>query len=161
VHDSTVLKATSIIKHPHRFFTNSEYLLGNSSYPSTTQMLVQYKLPHLTVQNMKFNEIFSGERVVIEHVMGLVKGRWSSLRGMRLMYRCKKDLKQIKEWIVCCLILHNMLNDSNDEWEEQANIQVDEDVENNMLVAGIHNGGWTMRERIKAEVFEYNGYQIE
>lgn len=65
----------------------------------------------------RFNLIFSSERVVIEHVMGLLKNRWSSLRGIRTQLRKKGDLKKINRWILCFIILHNFMIDCEDDWD--------------------------------------------
>lgn len=53
--------------------------MGDSAYGSSQYMLVPYSGQIAdTPDNVKFNERFSAGRVIIEHVMGLLKSRWSS-----------------------------------------------------------------------------------
>jgi hypothetical protein len=69
-------------------------------------------------ENTDFNAVFSAGRVVVEHVMGLLKGRWTSLKGIRLQVKSLSDLVRVNEWILSCLILHNIVQGRNDEWDE-------------------------------------------
>ena len=46
-----------------------------------------------------------------------------SLRGMHLKFHEEEDVIHINDWIVACLILHNILKSFDDSWE-------DEEVEN-------------------------------
>ena len=74
--------------------------MGDSAYPLSKRMLSPYKAHGVVSnENIEFNLHFSGVRVVIEHVMGLLKARWSSLRGVRMQFRKKADLKEINNWI--------------------------------------------------------------
>ena len=67
-----------------------------------------------------FNEFFSSARVIIEHVNGILKGRFSSLRGIRTQIKTEKDFKIVNTHVLVCLILHNLLMDfGNDECEEE------------------------------------------
>lgn len=50
--------------------------------------------------------------------MGLLKSRFSSLRGRRCSIDCIKNLELAIEWIASTEILHNMMISFNDEWEE-------------------------------------------
>ena len=104
--------------------------------------------------NKRFNEVFSSGRVIIEHVMGLLKSRWSSLRAIRTQIRTKFDFKSISEWIVCCIILHNIANSFNDtilnEWEG------DIPDETNLSLTGnvIDLSADSKRERLKTVILE-------
>ena len=61
-------------------------------------MLVPFKGPEATIQeNICFNETSSAGRVVIEHVMGLLKMRWQSLRGLPIQVKKKSDLKRVNQ----------------------------------------------------------------
>ena len=86
--------------HPEIFFSEDEYIMGDSAYPLSKHMLCPYKAHgDIPNDNLAFNLHFSGVRVIIEHVMGLLKARWSSLRGIRMQFRKKSDLKDINNWI--------------------------------------------------------------
>lgn len=100
VFDNTCYNKTALVKNPDRFFSDDEYIMGDSAYQLSKRMLCPYKVHDLTTEdNQLFNIYFSKLRVTIEHVMGLLKSRWSSLRGIRTQFRKKEDLKFINSWI--------------------------------------------------------------
>ena len=70
-------------------------------------------------ENTVFNELFSSARIVIEHVNGLLKGRFCSLRGLRIQVKTANDFRRINEWICVCLVLHNILLRLRDSWNEE------------------------------------------
>ena len=53
-------------------------------------------------------------RVRIEHAFAALKGRFQSLRELRLVMRTQENMKIAMHWIQCCLILHNMVIDFED-----------------------------------------------
>ena len=59
--------------------------------------------------NIMFNAQFSSGRVIVEHTLGVLKSRFSSLRGLRTQIRDKGDFKKVNRWICVCLILHNIV----------------------------------------------------
>lgn len=59
-----------------------------------------------TAENALYNYHVSNVRVRSEHCMGFVKGRWSSLRGLRLRVDDAAALKVATLWIISCLTLH-------------------------------------------------------
>ncbi|KAG1699902.1 hypothetical protein DVH05_012341 [Phytophthora capsici] len=67
-------------------------------------------------------------RVVNEHTIGVLKGRFSSLRELRIQIREKEDMKKILFWVNECVVLHNILLSLNDEWssEEDSTDTVDD-----------------------------------
>lgn len=48
-------------------------------------------------------------RVRVEHTFAVLKGRFQSLRELRINIQTEKDLQIAVHWIKCCLILHNMI----------------------------------------------------
>ena len=60
-----------------------------------------------------------------EHTIGILKGQWASLQQLRLALGSKTDMKHIIRWVNCCVLLHNMLSDLGDAWDE---IQDDIDI---------------------------------
>jgi hypothetical protein len=120
VYDSTVFAQSSLFLNPWAYFSQGEYLLADSGYRATYFVCTPYRQPAANIPHNKvFNELFSSARVVIEHVNGIVKGRFSSLRGIRVQLNKEKDVKRVNEWILVCLILHNILVRFRDEWEEE------------------------------------------
>lgn len=101
------------------FFLTGEYLLGDSAYALTGTVIPSYKCPAANIQrNAEFNYCVAKARVRNEHCIGILKGRWSSLRELRLQLINKEDMQHIIDWSVCCAILHNMLADLGDQWTE-------------------------------------------
>ena len=59
----------------------------------------------------------------IEHVNGIVKARWMSLKGIRIQVKEKRDFKRVCNHVEVCLILHNLMIDFNDEWDEDIEVE--------------------------------------
>ena len=92
-------------------------LLGDSGYTATARMLTPYRNPSAQVnENAVFNLCFSRARVHVEHLIGILKSRWSSLRGIRTQYRTEEDLEYVNSQIVAIFVLHNIAISKNDEW---------------------------------------------
>ena len=136
----------------HEFFSPAEYLLGDSAY-SCQSFMVPAREQEL------FNTTLSAPRVESEHAIGMLKGRWPSLRSIRM--RIKKQhpkfsLKKIFYYIKCCVILHNMLiDDELEEFEDDDASVLDADnVLNRPLPA--HLGKDFRREELKNYIMEKN-----
>jgi hypothetical protein len=85
VSDSTAFGDSNIYKHPEEYFSNTclEYLLADAGFASESWMCTPYRQPSASIPHNKlFNKLFSSGRVVIEHVNGILKGRFGSLRGI-------------------------------------------------------------------------------
>lgn len=140
------------MRRPDEYFEGSEYIMGDTAYILTERLIIPYKGAVISQENQDFNREFSRVRVVIEHVMGLLKARWSSLRGMRIQVRSKNDLFRMTRWITSCFILHNIMVDSNDEWQDELDIIEHVDIQGH----NVYEQGWEKRERLKAEVREFH-----
>jgi hypothetical protein len=100
-----------------------EFLLADAGYALKDFTLTPYRQPLADIPHNKvFNEVFSSARVVIEHVNGILKARFSSLKGIRTQIKNADELKQVCDHVQVCLILHNLLLQYNDEW-----LDVDDD----------------------------------
>ena len=142
--DSYCFRNCDLNNHPRRYFRNGEYLLADGGYALNSRTLTPYRMPEGD-QN-QFNNKLSSARIIVEHVMGLLKGRWCSLRGLRILIHTKEDTGKVNRWIVVCLILHNMVTGFNDDWEEE----IVEDEENDGDGEGlIEESGAELRERMK------------
>jgi hypothetical protein len=155
VFDNTCFRQSNLFQNHQRYFSDGEYLFGDSAYQISPQMLIPYKGAQLEddKRNMAFNLIFSRERVVVEHVMGLLKTRWMSLRAIRTQYNEKKDLVYINQWIVTVFILHNLCLYMNDVWHVNFE-QEPESTEPYIRSTNVCLYEW--RERIKEEVLAFN-----
>lgn len=120
-HDITVWMSTPLHNHPNRFFTGKEYILGDSDYSPGVNLVPMFKrLPQspLSRDEETFNDIASNARVRVEQAIGILKAKWASLRQLRHEIRTKKDIERACDWILACMILHNMfIEEDVDEGE--------------------------------------------
>jgi hypothetical protein len=85
----------------------------------TEHTIIPYKQPAASIrENGDFNELLAKQRVKIEHVNGILKGRFSSLNGIRTHIHNEKDLEFVLDWIVAILALHNITVEVGDDWRE-------------------------------------------
>ena len=61
-----------------------------------------------------FNDECASTRVLIEHTFGMLKNRWSCLRGLRISIEDKDDEGRATCWIRACVVLHNLLIETAD-----------------------------------------------
>jgi hypothetical protein len=139
-----------------------EYILGDNGYGGKWWLCTPYKNPIAQIHhNRIFNQLFSSGRVTIEHLNGILKNRWASLKGIPKQVNKKEHLKDVAQWIMACLTLHNMLIAFNDEWEEE---DPPEDTEQDaeafhatipeQLIAPTADGV-TLRARVQAHVLHW------
>ena len=147
--DAYCFRNSDLSINPERYFSTGEYMLADGGYTLNSRTLIPYKLP--TGDQVDFNSKLSSARILVEHVMGLLKGRWSSLRGLRVQIHKKEDTVKVNQWIVACLILHNMVLKFNDNWEEEISVD-DESV--NESEETVEENGIDLRERIKRTILE-------
>jgi hypothetical protein len=102
---------------PERFFDQNQFLLADSAYASDQHTVPAYKGSQLLDPlNVEFNYHLAQSRVRIEHAIGILKGRFASLREIRSQIRNRHEMKATIKWIVSCLVLHNLLADLKDQW---------------------------------------------
>lgn len=70
-------------------------------------MLTQNRPEKDTAENTRFNYHVSAVRIRSEHCMGYIKGRWSSLRGLRIAINEPSHIQFATLWITACITLHN------------------------------------------------------
>jgi DDE superfamily endonuclease len=67
-----------------------------------------------TQENTTHNYYVSKVRIRSEHCMGFLKGRWSSLRGLRIRINDEKGLQYAALWVTACIHLHAFAIDHED-----------------------------------------------
>lgn len=67
-----------------------------------------------TAENTEYNYHVSKVRIRSEHCMGFLKGRWTSLRGLRARVNDNKGLQYATLWITACIHLHAFAMDHED-----------------------------------------------
>ena len=135
VYDSTVLHQAPLALQFQDFFLPGQYLLADAGYASTTWCVTPYRNPAAQSPiNQVFNELFSSARCRIEHVNGVLKNRFSSLKGLRICIRTHADFQRVNLWILVCLLLHNLLIEYNNPWEVEEDITDSEEDDNMAFV---------------------------
>ena len=147
--DSVCFRNTDLFKNPSRYFSRGEYLLADGGYILNSKTLVPYRNPQ-EPETLEFNRKLSSARIIVEHVMGNLKGRWGSLRGTRIKITRKEDTVKVNRFIRSILVLHNMVISYNDEWRHE--ILEDENQENDVEEEDIEETGVLLRERIREVV---------
>lgn len=93
-------------------FSKGEYILADSGYASLDHIVPTFKrssLNPLTPAQNHFNNALSKLRVASEHCNGMLKGRFGSLKELRLMISDAKSAGHVCAWISACVVLHNFM----------------------------------------------------
>lgn len=116
-YDSTVFERSFMYRNPLLFFSINQFLIADAGYGLEWFLCSPFRNPLAQLEhNEIFNYLFSRARCKIEHVNGVLKGRWMSLKSMTAQIRSEADFEYICNWIKCCIILHNFLVMNNDEF---------------------------------------------
>ena len=116
VYDSNVFSKCRIAKNPTAYLSPGEYIIGDAGYALLWYFCTPFRQPSASLPHNKvFNELFSSCRCIIEHVNGILKNRFSSLKGIRIQVKKKEDFKKLNDHIIITIILHNMLTMWNDD----------------------------------------------
>ncbi|KAJ8975166.1 hypothetical protein NQ317_011995 [Molorchus minor] len=127
VHDARVFRNSPLYNRlignpPPHLLPPAQHLLGDAAYPLLPNLLKPLRdNGHLNEIQLRFNQILSAQRSVIERAFALLKGKWR-----RLKYIDMSLSEEIPNVILAACILHNfVLNremvDSDDEDEEEFN----------------------------------------
>lgn len=118
-HDSCIFASTTLCRNPESYFDDGQFLLGDAAYTNSNYLISPYKAPaSRKPENWRFNRKLSAIRIDIEHALEMLKGRWKSLTGLRILIHDQASYKYAVQWITACLVLHNILLSFRDEWDE-------------------------------------------
>lgn len=118
-HDSWVFQHSKIHTNATAFFGPNQYLLADSAYANGWYLVPAFRASACdTPEKTKFNYHLAQSWVRIEHAIGILKGRFSSLQEMHSQLQTKKEMKYLVQWITTCLILDNLLADLKDQWSD-------------------------------------------
>lgn len=112
IHDSTAFRNTRLYTEHKTIFQKDEWVWADSAYPATTWCVVPFKRPtrgQLSRNQKTFNYNLSRIRIRSEHAIGLLKGRFQSLRELRIQISSLNRHRWAIVWIRCCIILHNLI----------------------------------------------------
>jgi hypothetical protein len=122
-HDNRVFKATKLATDPFIHFEPMQYMIGDSAFENDWYMVSAFKKPKnasIPRNHEQFNEKLARLRIVSEHCIGLLKGRFPWLRSIRLKITDdKKSLKRILELFDATVIVHNILIEIGEKEREE------------------------------------------
>jgi hypothetical protein len=151
--DSTVFQRMDHFQEPEEFFSPGEYLLADAAYAVSTYCVPPYKAPATDHEdNEKFNFYLACSRARNEHCIGVLKGRWQSLRELRHRLQDDSSMENLCSWTLSCCVLHNIMVHIRDYWMKTAaltNYQPPEVYD--QQVSGI-----TFRDTLKKTTLETN-----
>lgn len=156
VHNSTMWASSDLHRHPEQHFSDNEYLIGDAGFTLSCEhrLLVPYKRPKSSLpDNAKFNQLLSKYRVMIENLLGILKGRFPSLHGNRLRLTNPADCENAAMWDIACMVLHNIvisLNNTDDNVEEYVAQEIDKTDHKR-----IYQSDEDWRKSIQAEVLQW------
>ena len=126
VFDNSLFEKTRMFTERANYFSEGEYLLADSGYALSPICATPYRKPQSNADHNKlFNELFSSARGKIEHVNGILKSRWSSLKGIPTQIKQKSDFAKVNHHIIACIILYNLLLKLKDHWVEDEDVAED------------------------------------
>lgn len=118
VHDSRAWRSSDMATRPGIFFSHGQYLMADSAYALSKYCMKPYTEPLASLpDNALFNWRFARTRVVNEHTIGILKNRWSSLKGLPHQIQKSAELPNVVNWITACAVLHNVLMGFGDLWD--------------------------------------------
>ena len=134
-HDNRIYKATKLATNPCDYFSPREYLIGDSAFENSSTMVSAFKKPKgtaIAARHEKFNEKMAKLRIISEHTIGVLKGRFPWLRSIRLkITEDKSSLRNILYMIDATIVLHNILvewgEEERKEWLEEDTDPIDLD----------------------------------
>ena len=165
MYDNKVFERMSLFKDHATYFSEGEFLLADSGYALTTFCLVPYRHPQAQFKhNQDFNELFSSARVKIEHVNGILKSRWSSLKGLPTQIKKESDLLVVNKHIAACIVLYNYLRLNNDAWiVHEDELEQEDAVEaqpveaaSGAMTANREDAGKLLRLKVQNECLEWH-----
>ena len=118
-HDNRIFRNCRLAISPQTYFSDREYLLGDSAFEASWYMVPAFKKPHecaIPQEHENFNSCLSAARVISEHTIGIWKARFPWLRNIRMtISNDPKSIRAILCFIECTVILHNFLIMENED----------------------------------------------
>lgn len=120
-HDTLCFSYTRLAQNHDQLLSEEEWCWSDAGYPLRTWCIIPYKGPLSSVrENREFNFALSKIRIRSEHAIGYLKGRFQSLKELRIRINSPEDVTYASCWIQSCIILHAFSIDNeletNEEW---------------------------------------------
>jgi len=102
-------------RYPQVYFSAGQYLLGDKGMNYSAWVIGPFLKPECTTSDRRnFNYQLARLRVRSEHAIGMLKGRFSSLKELRLRLNGEKDYDSATSWVLVCCIFHNICRQHDD-----------------------------------------------
>jgi hypothetical protein len=169
-HDNRIFRNSDLFQRPNQYFSPTQYVLGDSAFQNMWFMVSAYKKPNrsqLSADNKRFNKALSKARVLSEHCIGILKGRFPILRSirMKLLEDTKiRNMRKILKMIEVTILLHNFLMQEKDhtdleDWRVRDNLTDDDDDDDDddgtddpSVTAGNNEPNDLRRRQVQAEL---------
>jgi hypothetical protein len=119
-HDNRVFRHSKVFMKRNEFFKFGEYLLGDSAYSESSIMVQAFKKQKAQAELPRseefFNTMLAHVRISSEHCIGLLKGRFPSMKRTNIRLKeGKKEVKQLVDLIGACCVIHNLMIKYDDD----------------------------------------------
>ncbi|KAF7372947.1 DDE Tnp4 domain-containing protein [Mycena sanguinolenta] len=115
-HDSTAWQGTRMAQEHGTLLEHGEFIWADSAYTLEKWMVSPYKKPYsLEPGNEEFNNHVSMVRIRSEHAIGFLKGRFQSLKGLRISIKDDKTHQFATYWVAACVAVHSFAMHCEDE----------------------------------------------
>ncbi|KAF1328774.1 hypothetical protein FI667_g6630, partial [Globisporangium splendens] len=113
-HDNRVWGNCEIALNKERFFSEDEYILGDSAYQPSTILVPAFKKTsgvQLSEKEELFNDKSASARARVVRCIGMLKGRFPLLTALRTLLVSEKDARNTVDLVCACMVLHNLAID--------------------------------------------------
>ena len=134
-HDNRVFRNSKLFYDRGSYFSQKEYLLGDSAYSASPIMVQAFKKQaaeaELPPNNEFFNTCLAQVRIASEHCIGILKGRFMCLKRNNIKLKdSKAEVKELVDLVGACIVLHNLLKNYEEEdipssWYDNMNDDID------------------------------------
>ena len=117
-HDTYCFASTRLAQEHGKLLAGGEWVWADVGFPTETWCMIPYKKPLSDVrENRIFNLNLSRIRIKSEHAIDYLKGRFQSLKELRIQIHGPEDVTFAMAWVNACIVLHSFYLD--DELEVQ------------------------------------------
>ncbi|GJJ72085.1 nuclease HARBI1 [Entomortierella parvispora] len=99
---------TRLYTHKRDYFAEEEFLLADIEYDITPTVISPYEESKATDDELQFNALHEEARDMMVYALGWLRLKWSSLQGLPMEINKSYDTDRALDWIMTCLILHNI-----------------------------------------------------
>ncbi|KNZ44196.1 hypothetical protein VP01_941g16 [Puccinia sorghi] len=112
IHNTCLWENSDLHLQEGKLFSPGQYLLADSGFLTESNLVLAFKKPphrQITCFQKKFNQCLDSLRVCNKHCIGILKGQFQLLQGLRLELTLVKSMERITQWVGACVILNNYL----------------------------------------------------